>query len=140
MNFIQTIDFLLKPKLLQREEYVPNSNVISLYFIGLEDNKMFLYPSFTKSKDQIMEDCAKLYEYARVYKPRNVVFTIHDVDLFEIDSIVKLFMRMFGVENTRGGSYVDIDLPEYQKLALDRELFTASEDFLKSNAEILHSS
>jgi hypothetical protein len=136
MSFIKKIDDLLKKKSPIRE-FIPNTNTICLYFIGLEDNKMFLYPSYEKHNNQIMEDCSKLYEYARIYKPRNIVFKIQDVDLFDIDKIVKMFMQMFGIDETRGGSYVDMELPEFQRLALDQELFTATENFVKANAELL---
>ena len=136
MSLIKKIDDLLKKKSPIRE-YVPDTTKISLYFIGLQDNKTFLYPSYEKQDNQIMEDCSKLYEYARLYKPQSIVFKIHDIDLFDIDKIVKMFMQMFGVDETRGGSYVDVELPEFQRLALDQELFTATENFVKANAELL---
>jgi hypothetical protein len=136
MSLIKKIDDLLKKKSPIRE-FIPDPSKINLYFIGLENNKMFLYPSYEKHDNQIMEDCSKLYEYARVYNPQSVIFKIQDVDLFDIDKIVKMFMQMFGIDETRGGSYVDLELPEFQRLALDKELFTATENFVKANAELL---
>jgi len=135
MSLLSKIDNLLKKSPIK--EYVPDPSKINLYFIGLEDNKMFLYPSYGKPDTEIMEDCSKLYEYARIYPPRSIVFRIQEVDLFDIDKFVKMFMQMFGIDDTRGGSYVDVELPNYQRRALDDELFTASEDYMKSNQSIL---
>jgi hypothetical protein len=136
MSFLKTIDELLKKKSPIRKRIL-FPEIITLYFIGLEDNKMFLYTSYEKPDDEIMEDCSKLYEYARIYKPRNIVFRIPEVDLFDIDKFVKMFMQMFGVDDTRGGSYVDVILPEFQQKALDIELFTATDDFVKANGVLL---
>jgi hypothetical protein len=139
MNLFKTVDGLLKRTATAiTKEFVLNKDKISLYFIGLEDDRMFLYMSYTKPEDQILEDCSKLYEYARVHPVRRVVFTIHDVDLFDADKYVKLFMQMFGIDNTRGGSYVDVILPDYQQKSLERELFTASADFVKDNNDALY--
>jgi|Laugresbdmm110sn_2_1035109.scaffolds.fasta_scaffold00918_3 2-iminoacetate synthase ThiH len=136
MSFLKTIDELLKKKSPIRKRIL-FPEIITLYFIGLEDNKMFLYTSYEKPDDEIMEDCSKLYEYARIYKPRNIVFRIPEVDLFDIDKFVKMFMQMFGVDDTRGGSYVDVILPDFQQKALDIELFTATDDFVKANGVLL---
>jgi len=136
MSFLKTIDDLLKKK-SPTTRPLSDTTIITLYFIGLEDNKMFLYTSYEKPDDKIMEDCSKLYEYARIYKPRNIVFRIPEVDLFDVDKFVKMFMQMFGIDDTRGGSYVDVILPEFQQNALKIELFTATNDFIKANEVLL---
>jgi hypothetical protein len=136
MSFLKTIDDLLKKKSpINLTSHKPDE--IALYFIGLEDNKMFLYTSYEKPDDEIMKDCSTLYEYARVYAPSRIVFRIPGVDLFDVDKFVKMFMQMFGVDETRGGSYVDVELPEFQKQALEIELFTATEECARANREYL---
>jgi len=139
MSFLKTIDELLKKKSpINAMSHKPDE--ITLYFIGLEGNKMFLYTSYEKPDDQIMKDCAILYEYARVYTPRSIVFRIRGVDFFDVDKFVKMFMQMFGVDDTRGGSYVDVELPEFQKQALEIELFTATEEYARTNQDRLSNS
>ena len=105
---------------------VPLSKKYALYFIGLEDDNMFLYLSYKKSNEQILYQCEQLYEYTKLFKPLKVVYTMDDCDLTDADKYVKVFMKMFGENSTRGGSYTDIILPEWQKNALDLEFETAS--------------
>jgi hypothetical protein len=98
----------------------------ALYFIALEDDNMFLHLSYKKPNDQILYQCEQLYEYTKLFKPLHVVYTMDNCDLTDADKYVKIFMKMFGEDSTRGGSYTDIILPEWQKNVLDLEFETAS--------------
>jgi hypothetical protein len=98
----------------------------ALYFISLEDDNMFLHLSYKKSDEQILYQCEKLYEFPKLFKPIKVIYIMDDCDLTDADKYVKMFMKMFGENSTRGGSYTDIILPEWQKNALDLEFETAS--------------
>jgi hypothetical protein len=98
----------------------------ALYFIALEDNNTFLYLAYKKPEDQILYQCERLYDYAKLYKPLKIVFTLDDCELTDADKYVKQFMQLFGEDTVRGGSYTDIILPEWQKKALDLEFEVAS--------------
>jgi hypothetical protein len=87
---------------------------------------MFLYLTYKKPNELILYQCEELYEYAKLFKPLKVVYTMDDCDLTDADKYVKQFMKMFGENSTRGGSYTDIVLPEWQKKTLDLEFETAS--------------
>jgi hypothetical protein len=95
-----------------------------LYFISLENNKMFLYDSEEKSDDEIMGNCKEVYEYVQINRPIKIVFYIPNIQDDEIDENVKLFMHEFGIENTRGGSYTDIVIPDETKRRLYQEFAT----------------
>jgi len=84
-----------------------------MYYVSLENDKLLLHVDFKQEADVVLSDCTKLYEFARINEPIKIVYTSEVKDLYDVDKDVKLFMNMFGVENTRGGSYTDIELPDY---------------------------
>jgi hypothetical protein len=92
-----------------------------MYYVSLENNKMLLHVDFKKEVDVVLANCAKLYEYARANPPIKVVYTTEVKDLYDVDKDVKLFMNMFGIENTRGGSYTDVELPDFLMMTILHE-------------------
>ena len=149
----------------------PTKMALNLYFVGLENNKLLLHASFTplhisnadfvggneckdnvttritnaqrckKSREQIILDCEKLYEYAKVNKPQNVVFVLENIDLFDVDKYVKMFMHMFGQDDCRGGSYLDVILPDYVQQTLKQEFeIVGSIDYYVQREKLLETS
>jgi len=97
-------------------------NTLYMYFISLEQDKMFLYTDFKEEDhEKIMQNAQDKYEYIALYKPKKIVFTMKINDLYDIDKNVKLFMHMFGIDNTRGGSYTSIFLEENQIKYIEKE-------------------
>jgi hypothetical protein len=122
-NFLSQLqDLLLKVQ----SNTAPQPKNYALYFIALEDDNMFLHLSYKKSEEQILYQCEQLYEYTKLFKPLRIVHTMENCDLTDADKYVKQFMKMFGEDSTRGGSYTDIILPEWQKKTLDLEFEVAS--------------
>jgi hypothetical protein len=103
-----------EPDLRTEAEY----NKLYMYFVSLEDDKLFLYTDFKMNYDTVMKTCEDNYEYVEKHKPRKIIFTLEINDLYDVDKYVKTFMHMFGIDDTRGGSYTDCELPEYLKLAI----------------------
>jgi len=96
-----------------------------MYYVSLENDKMLLHVDFKKEVDVVLANCAKLYEFARINTPIKVVYTSEVKDLYDVDKDVKLFMNMFGIENTRGGSYTDVELPDFlMKTILHEKMIT----------------
>lgn len=100
----------------------------SLYFVSLENDRMLLHFSDKKSDEIILEECSHLYEFARIHKPLTLAFELKSVDIHEVDALVKKFMFMFGIDNTRGGSYIDVELHDYQTKSLEKEF-----EFIREN-------
>jgi hypothetical protein len=97
-------------------------NTLYMYFISLEQDKMFLHTDFKEEDhEKIMQKVQEKYEYVSLYKPKKIVFTMKINDLYDIDKNVKLFMHMFGINNTRGGSYTSIFLEEDQIKYIEKE-------------------
>jgi hypothetical protein len=82
----------------------------SLYFVSLENDKVFIFPSLEQEEDAVLKECAE-FEFAKVNAPVCVIFSVAEILPKEIDENVKLFMREFGVDTVRGGSYLDVVLP-----------------------------
>jgi len=100
-----------EPDLRKEVEY----NKLYMYFVSLDNDKLFLYTDFKMDYDNVMKTCENNYEYVQKFKPRKVIFTIEINDLYDVDKYVKTFMHMFGIEDTRGGSYTALEIPVYLK-------------------------
>jgi len=87
-------------------------NKLYMYFISLEDEHLFLYTDFKKDYEQVMERCLEKYDYVKLHKPQKVTFVMEIHDFYDVDKYVKMFMHMFGIDKTRGGSYTNIELSE----------------------------
>ncbi|KAJ3371245.1 Cullin-4A [Allomyces arbusculus] len=62
-----------------------------------------------------------------MYPPIKVVHLEHNADPFDEDKFVKMYMRTYGIDNVRGGSYSQIKLDPRIKEALQKELLTAGD-------------
>lgn len=103
-----------EPDLRKEVEY----NKLYMYFVSLDEDKLFLYTDFKTDYESVMKTCEDNYEYVQKYKPRKIIFTVEINDLYDVDKYVKTFMHMFGIDETRGGSYTACELPEYLKEAI----------------------
>jgi len=103
-----------EPDIRKEVEY----NKLYMYFVSLESDKLFLYTDFKMDYESVMKTCEDNYEYVQKYKPRKIIFTVEINDLYDVDKYVKTFMHMFGIEDTRGGSYTALELPDYLKKAI----------------------
>lgn len=79
----------------------------SLYFVSLENDKVFIFSSMEHEESEVLKQCAE-FEFAKINTPKNILFTIPDFLPEEIDENVELFMKEFGVDSVRGGSYLDV--------------------------------
>lgn len=101
-------------------------NNLYLYFISLNNNKMFLHADFKKDYDVVMEECADMFEYVQLHAPQKVVYAMVVHDLYDIDKHVKQFMHLFGIDDTRGGSYTEVHLADYMIKTIEHERAIAS--------------
>jgi hypothetical protein len=115
---------LEKTKLVQKPVKKPLDKP-SLYFVSLENEKVFIFSSMEHEEDAILKECAE-FEFAKVNTPICIIFSVTGISPDEIDENVELFMKEFGIDSVRGGSYLDVVLsPDvFQSLAqsLNQEL------------------
>jgi hypothetical protein len=54
-------------------------------------------------------------------------------DEFDEDKYTKMYMKKYGIDRVRGGSYTQMNLPEYSKQTLEKELCSASDLCFRCN-------
>lgn len=99
----------------------------NIYVLRLEDGRYYIGKSecVTKRYEQHMQGNGSAW--TRKYKPVSLEKTIKDVSPFEEDKVTKEYMSKYGIENVRGGSYVEIDLSDFQIDALNMEIWAAKD-------------
>ena len=86
------------------------------YYIGKSDNVMNRYQQHIDGNGSA---------WTRKYKPISLEKIIKNVSSFEEDKITKEYMSKYGIDNVRGGSYVEIKLSEFPIDALKMEIWAA---------------
>lgn len=56
------------------------------------------------------------------YKPKSVVLIKQIISQYDEDNYVKRYMASYGIDNVRGGSYSQVELPEYILSYLEKEI------------------
>ena len=87
------------------------------YYIGKTDRPI---------KERIIEHFTRNgSEFTKKFIPQSIVKVIENADNLDEDKYTKIYMKKYGVDKVRGGSYAMIDLPDYKLAALYDELCTA---------------
>jgi len=60
--------------------------------------------------------------WTRKYKPQELVFAKPGCDALDEDKFTLQFMQQHGVDNVRGGSYIRVQLEDFQRKALENQL------------------
>jgi len=127
MNFLSLLQShavlskaLEKTKLVQKPVKKPLDKP-SLYFVSLENEKVFIFPSLEHEESAVLKECAE-FEFAKLNAPICIIFSVIGILPEEIDENVELFMKEFGVDSVRGGSYLDVVLSPDVLQSLNQEL------------------
>eukprot|EP00835_Amoeboradix_gromovi_P004941 NODE_422_length_8880_cov_0.172759.p4 type:complete len:147 gc:universal NODE_422_length_8880_cov_0.172759:5100-5540(+) len=99
----------------------------SVYVLKLEQGKY--YVGKTNNIDRRIEEhfSSQGCEWTSSYKPIEIIETVENVDDLYEDFIVKRYMRDFGIDNVRGGAYVQLELSFSSEYSIFREI-AASKD------------
>jgi len=94
-----------------------------LHVLLLTEDKLFLHGSSRTITDDsvIMLECEIMHEYLHKYKPLRILESIALRQTCEIDFFVKKYMKCYGIDNVRGGSYTDFKLTDDEKKFIERE-------------------
>ena len=65
-------------------------------------------------------------EWTKLYKPIEILESVDMISDFDEDIKTKEYMKKFGIDNVRGGSYSQVNLPKYKIKALNDEMCTAN--------------
>jgi len=86
------------------------------YYIGKSYNPMIRYQEHLNGKGSA---------WTRKYKPISIDKIIDNVSHFDEDKYTKEYMAKYGIDNVRGGTYVEIELDVSQIETLNREIWSA---------------
>jgi len=98
-------------------------------YVLLCENNLYYVGKTERQLDSRIEEHFSLNgnEWTRRNKPIKVVKQIPNADEFDEDKYTKMYMKMYGIDNVRGGTYTQMNLPDYSIVALENELCTASD-------------
>ena len=92
-----------------------------IYVVKLHENKRYIY--FTTNSDlQFWEFDKDISEFLYYYGALEVDRIIPNCDKYDTDKYVKKYMKHYGLDNIRGGSYNNLKLTSFEKEFIQKEL------------------
>lgn len=88
-----------------------------LHIVLLKNDKILIHVSVHNKENMhnIILECELIYNYTLHYKPLRVVETISICQNDEINFFVKKYMKYYGIDNIRGGSYINKKLTDMER-------------------------
>jgi predicted GIY-YIG superfamily endonuclease len=84
------------------------------YYIGKSNNIHYRYKQHLNGEGS---------EWTKKYHPIRIIHNFISQNEFDEDSTTKFYMKKYGIDNVRGGSYCQIILPEILKEFIQREFY-----------------
>lgn len=88
------------------------------YYVGKSNNPMRRYEEHVSGTGTA---------WTRAHRPISIEKVIPDASPFDEDRYVKEYMNTYGIDKVRGGAYVQEVLSEFQKEAIQVELWAAND-------------
>jgi cellular nucleic acid-binding protein len=99
----------------------------NIYILRLQGDKFYIGKSDNVTKRYQQHLTGSGSAWTKKYKPISLEKTIQNVSSFEEDKITKEYMAKYGIDNVRGGSYVQEELSDFHKEALKMEIWGAKD-------------
>lgn len=88
------------------------------YYIGKSNNVENRYKQHVNGQGS---------SWTKKYPPISLERTIDNASPFDEDKVTKEYMLKHGIDKVRGGSYTEVELSEFQKEALNMEIWGATD-------------
>jgi hypothetical protein len=98
------------------------NNTNQIYILKLQQNKYYVGKTNNVNKRYIEHLEGIGSAWTNKYKPLNIIESIPISDIFDEDKYVLKYMREFGIENVRGGSFCKLVLDEKDCVVIQRML------------------
>ena len=98
------------------------STLYTVYVLELSHKKWFIYVSSENEIKDIYLNSQIQYQYVANHLPILSHNSTPINDVLDIDYFVKKYMRMYGINNVRGGSYSNEVLSSNTKEVLEKEI------------------
>ncbi|QKF94298.1 GIY-YIg endonuclease [Fadolivirus algeromassiliense] len=103
-----------------------------LYILRLTDGKYYIGTTNREPNARIVEHFQNNgSHWTKKYKPIEVIEIYENPDMFDEDKFTKKYMSQYGIDNVRGGTYLQTILPDYQLMSLQQELCTSQDKCFK---------
>jgi hypothetical protein len=99
----------------------------TIYILRLENNKYYIGKSNDVTTRYNYHISGKGSAWTRKYKPISIEKTIPGASVFDEDKVTKQYMAQYGIDNVRGGSYVEVTLDDNQIESLKKEIWGAQD-------------
>ena len=99
------------------------------YLIGLANGRFFIHETTTEDATTAIMECDMIYEYVQHNFPCRLLNRLDTT--YDTNYHVKDYMQKYGIDNVRGGSFTENELPDYVVKALQYE-------FSKDDRESAH--
>ena len=128
LSTVQTrTDTKTDPTTGQKTTTKPKRKTTTVYVLKLEEGKYYV----GKSTDIIERFRAHWRGdgavWTRRYKPIVIEKMVKHASPFDEDKLTKETMAKYGIDNVRGGAYVEMTLSECQKASLRKEIWAAND-------------
>lgn len=97
-----------------------------IYILELENNKFYVGKTSKIEKRFNDHINGQGSEFTKIYKPIKIHKVYKEVSEFDEDNYTKKYMKKFGIDNVRGGTYCNIVLLKHQIDLLNKELCTTN--------------
>jgi predicted GIY-YIG superfamily endonuclease len=110
---------------LRREKIASNSPKQKIYVIACKDNKYYVGQTSRDVDTRVLEHFARRGSaWTYCHPPMSIIETFDADDKMSEDIYTKKYMKKYGIDNVRGGSYCRVTLPKFQLQALHQEFHT----------------
>ena len=99
-----------------------------IYVLKCEKNKWYVGKTTKSIRERYDEHInGNGSEFTKINKPIEIYDGFISNCVFDEDNTTKKYMNMYGIENVRGGTYIQIELPKYHIKTLNDELCTSGD-------------
>lgn len=102
-----------------------------IYVLMLENNKFYIGKTSNLEKRFNAHINGNGSQFTKKYKPINIHKVYKELSEFDEDNYTKKYMKLFGINNVRGGTYCNINLNTHQMNLLKKELNTIKNECYK---------
>lgn len=95
-----------------------------IYVLELENNKYYVGKTHNIEKRFNDHLNGNGSEFTKIYKPIQIYKIYKELSEFDEDNYTKKYMKIYGIDNVRGGSYCTKDLNKHQIDLLNKEFNT----------------
>ena len=100
--------------------------MVFIYILLLNENKYYIGKTHDPYQRIQSHFSGKGSAFTRKYKPINIEYILKNQDDFDEDKYTLLYMSKHGIENVRGGSFVEFDFPKDTKKHINRMMNSVS--------------